>query len=159
MPPNFFEDVYQLEQTIFGDAHVALLGTLNVLCHLAEAKQNHNGLIGYRERQLTVTEKLYGKDDFRTGDAARAATDTKQRAELTPNQQAQMVKADELGARALEAYQSGNYTAGIAVITEQGNLRKQILGKQHPSYANKLNNLARLYHSMGDYPRAEPLFR
>jgi CHAT domain-containing protein/tetratricopeptide (TPR) repeat protein len=33
------------------------------------------------------------------------------------------------------------------------------LGEEHLSYANSLNNLAFLYYSMGDYARAEPLYR
>ena len=38
-------------------------------------------------------------------------------------------------------------------------IRKKVLGENHPDYASSLNNLADLYHDQGDYPRAEPLFR
>ena len=38
-------------------------------------------------------------------------------------------------------------------------IRKKVLGENHPDYANSLNNLASLYQAQGDYPRAEPLFR
>ena len=33
-----------------------------------------------------------------------------------------------------------------------------MLGEKHPDYATSLNNLARLYQSMGDYAKAEPLY-
>ena len=38
-------------------------------------------------------------------------------------------------------------------------IRKDVLGEQHPSYTTSLNNLAYLYDSMGDYARAEPLYQ
>ena len=34
---------------------------------------------------------------------------------------------------------------------------EEILGKQHPDYATRLNNLASIYFAQGDYARAEPL--
>ena len=36
---------------------------------------------------------------------------------------------------------------------------KKALGEEHPDYAASLNNLALLYHAMGAYGRAEPLYR
>ena len=34
-----------------------------------------------------------------------------------------------------------------------------MLGEEHPAYATSLNNLAELYQTMGDYARAEPLYK
>ncbi len=36
---------------------------------------------------------------------------------------------------------------------------KAALGENHPDYAQSLNNLASLYEAMGDYAKAEPLYR
>ena len=38
-------------------------------------------------------------------------------------------------------------------------IRREVLGEEHPDYATSLNNLAGLYSSMGDYAHAEPLYR
>ena len=38
-------------------------------------------------------------------------------------------------------------------------IRKQTLGEKHPDYAQSLNNLAYLNAVMGDYARAELLYR
>ena len=38
-------------------------------------------------------------------------------------------------------------------------IREKALGPEHPETANSLNNLAVLYSSMGDYAKAEPLYR
>ncbi|MCA2506114.1 MAG: tetratricopeptide repeat protein [Microcystis sp. M54BS1] len=37
-------------------------------------------------------------------------------------------------------------------------LRKRLLGDNHPSVASSLNNLAKLYYSQGRYKEAEPLY-
>jgi tetratricopeptide (TPR) repeat protein len=37
-------------------------------------------------------------------------------------------------------------------------LRKRLLGEEHPSVATTLNNLAYLYDSQGRYAQAEPLY-
>jgi tetratricopeptide (TPR) repeat protein len=37
-------------------------------------------------------------------------------------------------------------------------LRKRLLGQEHPDVASSLQNLANLYESQGKYAEAEPLF-
>ncbi|MCC5945011.1 MAG: CHAT domain-containing protein [Bernardetiaceae bacterium] len=38
-------------------------------------------------------------------------------------------------------------------------LRKEILGETHPDNARSLNNLATVYHNMGNYAQVDPLYR
>ena len=38
-------------------------------------------------------------------------------------------------------------------------IRKQVLGTKHPRYGTSLANLAEIYRLMGEYNRAEPLYR
>ena len=38
-------------------------------------------------------------------------------------------------------------------------IRKEALGEKHPDYAKSLNILAEMYRNMGDYAKAEPLYR
>ena len=38
-------------------------------------------------------------------------------------------------------------------------IRKRVLGENHPAYAQSLNNLAELYRHIGNYAKAEPLYR
>jgi len=156
---ELLESVYQIEQTIYGDAHANLLVTLGVLRQVAQAKQDYDSIVGYWERQQTITEKLYGADDYRTKDATRAVTDFKRIAALTPDERGQLEQTNALHNESMQALQAGNYAAGIKAETECLAIREKVLGKQHPSYASSLNNLALLYSYMGDYLRAEPLHR
>jgi tetratricopeptide (TPR) repeat protein len=45
------------------------------------------------------------------------------------------------------------------VEAEAMEITKNVLGENHPDYATSLNNLAELYHTMGDYSKAEPLYQ
>ena len=151
---EMFERVYLLEQTIFGDSHADLLGTLDMLRDVAEAKKDYDAIIGYCVRQQTITEKLYGADDYRTKDAAIAVTDAKLIVTLTPDEQRQLEQANELLTESIKAYDASYYAVGIKAVTECLAIRETVMGKQHPDYAESLNNLALLYRSMGDYEQS-----
>ncbi|CCI34922.1 Kinesin light chain (fragment) [Microcystis aeruginosa PCC 9701] len=52
----------------------------------------------------------------------------------------------------------GRYTEAEPLYLEALDLRKRLLGDNHPSVATSLNNLAELYNSQGRYTEAEPLY-
>ncbi|MEZ6153735.1 MAG: tetratricopeptide repeat protein, partial [Pirellulaceae bacterium] len=49
------------------------------------------------------------------------------------------------------------YSRAEDLLLESRAIRERVLGKEHPSYAISLNNLALLYESMTEYALAEPL--
>jgi tetratricopeptide (TPR) repeat protein len=55
-------------------------------------------------------------------------------------------------------YSQGRYTEAEPLYLEALDLRKRLLGDNHPDVAASLNNLAGLYKSQGRYPEAEPLY-
>uniref|UniRef100_UPI000A752B74 tetratricopeptide repeat protein n=1 Tax=Geitlerinema sp. PCC 9228 TaxID=111611 RepID=UPI000A752B74 len=57
-------------------------------------------------------------------------------------------------------YQSqGRYEEAEPLYRQALEMRKRLLGEQHPDVATSLNNLAELYRSQGRYDEAEPLYR
>ncbi|WP_287170587.1 MULTISPECIES: tetratricopeptide repeat protein [unclassified Microcystis] len=52
----------------------------------------------------------------------------------------------------------GRYTEAEPLYLQALDLRKQLLGDNHPLVALSLNNLAYLYDSQGRYTEAEPLY-
>ncbi len=155
---TLFEQVYSIEESVFGPTHPELLGTLDVLAKVAELKQDTRAVIDIRKRQHRVTESRFGNTDYRTLDAKRAITNAEQDVNRSPEARAQLKKATELSTEAVALYQSGQYQSAVAIAKQAMDISKSVLGEQHPSYATCLNNLAVLYFSMGDYPRAEPLY-
>jgi tetratricopeptide (TPR) repeat protein len=53
--------------------------------------------------------------------------------------------------------EQGQYQQAAPLLKEALEIRKQVLGTNHPDYASSLNNLAILYESQGRYEQAEPL--
>jgi tetratricopeptide (TPR) repeat protein len=52
----------------------------------------------------------------------------------------------------------GKYEEAEPLFIQALELRKQLLGENHPDTASSLSNLASLYYSQGKYEEAEPLF-
>src|SRR5712691_12281914 len=53
----------------------------------------------------------------------------------------------------------GAYSKAEPLLKEAREIWRKALGEQHPDYAQILDNLAVLYHAMGDYSKAEPLLK
>ena len=54
---------------------------------------------------------------------------------------------------------NGGLREGGAALRQALAHPQEVLGEEHPAYANSLNNLALLYRAPGEYAKAEPLFR
>ncbi len=73
-------------------------------------------------------------------------------------QQAMLREAERLNVQVVEFFNAGRADETLPLATKALRIREQILGKEHPRYATSLHNLASLYHHMGEYAKAEPLF-
>ena len=58
-----------------------------------------------------------------------------------------------------QAYQVGDYQKAIEIFEKAKTQAAKEFGKEHPSYASSLNNLAFLYQTTGRYAEAEPLYQ
>jgi len=54
--------------------------------------------------------------------------------------------------------QAGEYDKALPLYEQALQIRRQVLGLQHPDTAQSLNNLADLYDSQGEYDKALPLY-
>src|SRR5260221_2057366 len=64
--------------------------------------------------------------------------------------------AARLNQQALELYQQGKAAEAIPLAERALEIRKRVLGENHPDYAKSLINLAELYMSVSYYEQAEP---
>ena len=77
----------------------------------------------------------------------------------SPEEKALLEQAAQLNEQTVKLYQQGYYEKAIPFAKQTVEIRKTVLGENHPDYAQSLNNLALLYKSMGNYTRAEPLYQ
>jgi len=70
-----------------------------------------------------------------------------------------VAEADRLSKQVAALYQQGRYTDAVPLAQQAVEIRKRVLGEDHPDYAASLNVLAELYASQGRYAEAEPLYK
>jgi len=76
---------------------------------------------------------------------------------LKANSQAPQ-EAEEYNQKAIELYIQGHYQEAIPYSEKAREIDEKALGKNHPTVATIINNLATLYQKLGDYTKAESLF-
>jgi tetratricopeptide (TPR) repeat protein len=66
-------------------------------------------------------------------------------------------EVEQLGQKVIQLYEQAAYSDAIPIAQKVLDINEKVLGPDHPSVAQSLNNLALLYYSLGDYAKAEPL--
>ncbi|MBK7694520.1 MAG: tetratricopeptide repeat protein [Saprospiraceae bacterium] len=52
----------------------------------------------------------------------------------------------------------GKLNQAETIALEAMHIREKLLGKEHPDYAESLQDLGTIYEIMGNYEKAEPLY-
>ncbi|NEO44227.1 MAG: tetratricopeptide repeat protein [Moorea sp. SIO4A3] len=68
-----------------------------------------------------------------------------------------LAEASQLNQQAIELYELGKYSEAIPLAERALEIRREVLGEEHPDVASSLNNLAFIYESLGKYAEAELL--
>ena len=133
----------RLIRSIFGKQSIQYIYALCNSGDLYNAYSEHEKSLKYYQQTLALTDsmKLFNGD----------ITDSKVvelRSRIKNN------LAVSFNNEAVEQFKKGNYTEAIRLGTEVMNIRKEILGTNHPDYATSLNNLALYYSDLGNYTEA-----
>jgi CHAT domain-containing protein/Tfp pilus assembly protein PilF len=131
------------------------IDSLRALGRYSDASEHARELLALRKGEpKTKPYRLVDADWLvRTMDLAVALPDSV-RAELA---WADSVNSANLRIKDLMA--RGLYSEGISILQRQIEVRRRILGEEHPDVARSLNDLAVLLMDKGDYAGAEPLYR
>ena len=78
---------------------------------------------------------------------------------LAQTPEEQKAEAERLNQQANQLYQAGKYEEAIPLVEQILQIRRQVLGEEHPDVATSLNTLAVLYQNQGRYAEAEPLYQ
>lgn len=79
--------------------------------------------------------------------------------EQQPQKSANLDKAKRLNQQVIELYNQRKYRSAIPLAENVVGILENTLGKKAPKVGNSLNNLARLYHVIGNFQKAEPLYQ
>ncbi len=148
-----------IERQVFGDVHEDVVGSLEWLADLFEQQENFTAARTARQEVLTIRLKLHGEKDWRVTDARWALSDVERLMAMTPAQRHTLAEAGKLNESVLALMRQGRAREAVQPALRAVQLRKEVLGEKHPDHAISLNNLAGLYDAMGEYAKAEPLYR
>ncbi|MEL7038379.1 MAG: CHAT domain-containing protein [Cyanobacteria bacterium J06592_8] len=150
---NWEEAVTLLEQAL--SVHQKALGNEHYLVQFIEYY-----LEGAKLSQAGQTEEA--KAAFEQGtrlfrEMQQAIKNNNQTSSSTP-QSPELEEAKRLNQQVIQLYQQGKYNEAIPIAERVLEMRQKLLGDEHPSVAESLNNLAGLYESQGRYSEAESLY-
>ncbi len=134
----------------------------NVLSWLAERYEERADLdraSSIRKDLLELKQKALGAEHWQVIDARLALAHIEQLSTMTPAQLQQLAEAANADQQHLQLSQQGRYSDAIPFAQKAADIYRKVLGEEHSPYANSVNNLALLYHRMGDLVHAEPLYR
>jgi len=153
------EQVLAIEREIFGEEHSDVADSYGWIGGMQEAADDFSAAEKFRQAALELLTKLHGVDDWRVTDGRLALEHARLLAGLDNTEREELSRSEALNDRVFELWSAGKSQEALSLAQEALAIRKEVLGEEHPDYATSLNNLAGLYHAMGDYARAEPLYR
>jgi len=80
-------------------------------------------------------------------------------AQVSHSLESDIERVKVLNRKILSLYNQGCYTEAIPIAKDVLAILEKALGPEHPEVAGGLNILAVLYYALGDYAKAEPLYK
>ena len=146
------EQVLKIEQTVFGDVHLELTGTLQWLSQQHLALQQMPQAVDYASQYESVTEQLHGKDHWQTV-SARWQADYVRKQQAAP---ADTVKAMlSIEARYNELNAAGKYAEAAVELEKLVPYELDVLGAEHPNLAITWTLQADCWLNAEQYGKAE----
>lgn len=147
-----------IEREVFGDCHEDVAASLEQLAKMDEARDDFAAARKARQEVLRIRTKLSGPDSWKVTDARLALAYTDQRATLDQKQQKAVAEAERKFQKVLELHRQGKFQEAVPLARAALETDREILGAQHPKYADKTYILALMYHHLGARAKAEALY-
>jgi CHAT domain-containing protein/Tfp pilus assembly protein PilF len=154
-----YEKKLAIEREVLGEFHEDVIGSLVYLAYLREYGEDWAAARKALEEVLAIRERQAELEDWQVADARRALADLDRRAAMTPAQRRRLQEAHRLHQLWAPPYRQRKYEEGIVACRTAMQIRGELLGKDHPDYAESLNDVALYYHTTGDFARAEQFYR
>ena len=152
------ERVLAIEREIFGEEHGVVASTYGWIGEVQSAAEDFSAAEKSYQAALDLLKRLHGARDWRVTDGRLALEHARLLASLDSTKREALSQAETLEQRVTVLWEGGKSLEAVPLAQEALEIRKHVLGEEHPTYATNLRNLGKLYDSMGDYASAEPLY-
>jgi tetratricopeptide (TPR) repeat protein/CHAT domain-containing protein len=153
-------------QMLFGASHPDVAAVLDRLAALAEkrARRAENqgawpGAVTARREAAALRTEQYGADHWRAVDARWDVKRAEHLARLAPAPRQRLREAGGELAAVRSLAEQGKYREALGPAEYARAVYRELVGEDHPDYADCLQRLGTLHDALGDYARAEPLWR
>src|SRR5262249_3559662 len=123
-----------IERSVFGNFHAELTSTLDFIAQIHELREDFAAARKSREEVLEIQTKLHGKENCKVTIARLALEDLELLSRLKPEDRVQLKRANHLNLQVFNLYKEGKFKEALAQAQEAIELRRKVLGENHPQF-------------------------
>jgi tetratricopeptide (TPR) repeat protein len=160
-----YRQALELRRRQLGEGHPDVAETMKLLAGMYETIGNYAAAEPLLRKVLQIRRQWRRELHPDLADALdRLAglyrvTANQEAADTLSRHKAEMEQIARLNQETLEFFNHGAYVQAMECATRAWDMASNSLGEENAEFAISLNNLALLYRALGDYAKAEPLFR
>jgi len=170
---RLYIQVQNIYKKIIGEENIDYSILLNDMSILYSYLGDYNKAIILQNNAVEITKNLFGENDLKYANSLRnlaqiyLESGDYTKADKFNNQSLDIIKRQKgenkdyvfnLNILADQYNRLGDYTKALNLYLEALNIRKAVLGEDHPDYLTSISFLASQYNRMGKYDKAETLF-
>jgi CHAT domain-containing protein len=161
-----YRQTLSIRQRILGEKDNATVATFNKLMSVYRRKAfgdadaaDYAAARRVQEESIRLLTRRYGQRNWQVTDARLKLRDMELRQHLTAEGRADLRKAAELDAEQIRLFEQERYRESLVPALEALEIRKRVLGMEHPDTAGSFNLVGVLYGNVKDYAKAELHYR
>jgi tetratricopeptide (TPR) repeat protein len=121
----------------------------------AEAAEDFDKARQLRKEVLDLAARRYGAADWPVTDARLALQMVQRLEQLTADERRQLWDALQWNNRVYYLWRAGKSREALPLAQKAADIRRKLLGEDHPDYARSLFNLGAQYQALGSYRMAQ----
>ncbi|KAK3383706.1 hypothetical protein B0T24DRAFT_645911 [Lasiosphaeria ovina] len=149
---QMYRQALELNEKVLGREHPSTLDSMNNLGLVLGSQGKYEEAEQIHRQALELYEKVLGREHPSTLDSMNNLG-------LVLGSQGKYEEAEKMHRQALELKEKGKYEEAEQMHRQALELYEKVLGREHPSTLNSINNLGVVLGSQGKYEEAEQMHR
>ncbi len=151
------EEKVAIERQILGETSDAVAGSLELIESFQEQRNDWNAAIATRREILSLREKKFGSENWRTVDARTELAITEQLAKMGAEDRARIAEAEKLDREGVSLIGSGRLRDSVPTLEKALSIRRALQGDRHAATIATMGNLSIALRLQGEYRNSRPL--